>query len=121
MFTWGDHEPFTYTNWATGQPDNEDDRDHCVAMSLTDNRQWYDEECEENSAAFVCEIRTFMVTHSEPPFIHTRTLQCRFILLGYIYCILFIGHLATHFSLCVTTATPYAHIIRILYRRRYMQ
>lgn len=52
-FKWiGSEQPFTYTNWMTGQPDPAEQ--DCVEIRGVSNFKWHDETC-NHSHLFICE------------------------------------------------------------------
>ena len=60
MFAWsGGHGLVDdqYANWLNGAPAADDARD-CAAMVITDSaNRWNNEDCVEETHAFICEIR----------------------------------------------------------------
>ncbi|XP_061194496.1 macrophage mannose receptor 1-like [Saccostrea echinata] len=50
-----DETAFDYTNWASGEPDNLYNKQHCILMDSSRSYQWTDEDCEE-SRNFICQI-----------------------------------------------------------------
>eukprot|EP00794_Sanderia_malayensis_P009506 gene9506-biopygen7847 len=54
---WSDGSPVTFTNWYTGEPNNEGINEDCVALlSYRNGFQWYDDPCNIKIKAFICEI-----------------------------------------------------------------
>ncbi|XP_073828774.1 lectin subunit alpha-like [Musca autumnalis] len=57
QFMWiSANKPFTYTNWAPGQPDNKNSVEHCVMLWENHNYHWNDGNC-LSKMAYVCEER----------------------------------------------------------------
>jgi hypothetical protein len=54
-FVWQSGRPVTYTNWASGEPNNSGGED-CTEY-YTSNGLWNDEGCTDQDIAFVCESR----------------------------------------------------------------
>jgi len=49
----------TYTNWASGEPNNKAGVEHCVNLKVA-NGKWHDLTCDSSTVrAFVCQIRAF--------------------------------------------------------------
>ena len=48
----------SHTNWRSGQPNNQKERQHCAYMHVgkIHNTQWDDWACREAELNFVCEI-----------------------------------------------------------------
>jgi hypothetical protein len=43
-----------YTNWFPGQPDNIDNKQHCLVLDANSQMKWRDENCEDHKN-FLCE------------------------------------------------------------------
>eukprot|EP00794_Sanderia_malayensis_P009501 gene9501-biopygen7842 len=53
---WSNGSPVTFTDWKTGEPNNWESREHCVAIVLyTDGLPWNDDVC-DHIKEFICEI-----------------------------------------------------------------
>jgi cysteine-rich repeat protein len=52
-FVWSTGEPLTYTNWASGEPNNSSGNEDCVEFRYGDN-EWNDANC-GNARPFICE------------------------------------------------------------------
>lgn len=48
---WSDNSTSTFTNWATGQPDNHLDSEYCGGFSANSGK-WRDTNCEQKSSFF---------------------------------------------------------------------
>lgn len=55
VFNWVTHEPFSYTNWATNQPDNWQNNEHYL-HAYRANGKWNDAKNELSGAGFICEV-----------------------------------------------------------------
>ncbi|KAK3581826.1 hypothetical protein CHS0354_007228, partial [Potamilus streckersoni] len=44
----------SYTNWASGEPDNNHGYQHCAVLDLNSGMKWRDDNCEENRN-FICQ------------------------------------------------------------------
>lgn len=63
----GHNEPFSYTNWRqvvdpdkgiVQQPDNDDEKEHCMHLFHLDNYKWNDANCQQdNYYYFICEYK----------------------------------------------------------------
>jgi len=54
VFVWTSGEPFTFTYWAGGQPDNGSGSEDCVLMRAGSGGRWNDDQC-GNDHDYVCE------------------------------------------------------------------
>ncbi|XP_059214274.1 galactose-specific lectin nattectin-like [Centropristis striata] len=55
MWQWSDGTPFDYTRWNKGQPNNNNNKEHCAEMNFSEN-YWNDLPC-TYSYSFVCSKR----------------------------------------------------------------
>ena len=54
-FTWiATGEPLVYNDWRNNQPDNYNDVQNCAIINYQ-QMMWYDENCNVNRDAFICE------------------------------------------------------------------
>lgn len=59
IFAWTDGSPFSYTNWAPGQPDSGGAGNACAALDPNAGN-WEDHQCDSGSAGWtslVCGVR----------------------------------------------------------------
>ncbi|KAF1393311.1 hypothetical protein PFLUV_G00037760 [Perca fluviatilis] len=55
VWTWTDGSVFNYQRWAGGQPDNYNNREHCVEMVSWDSGLWNDVACADKKS-YVCQV-----------------------------------------------------------------
>jgi len=74
---WADGSTFAFTRWSTGEPNNDDDNEHCIELVGVQGNTptWNDNDC-TRSFEFVCEIRTFVAPAYDfmPPMTWSATL-----------------------------------------------
>ena len=52
-FQWSDHSPFDFENWRPGEPNNMDDKEHCVEMDGYGDMGWNDNKCSDR-LSYIC-------------------------------------------------------------------
>jgi len=55
-FVWSDGEPFGYTHWAPGEPNNANDAEDCIEVNVALGLQWNDNVCPD-AKPHLCERR----------------------------------------------------------------
>merc|ERR1712098_680929 len=46
-WVWPSGQPFTYTNWVEGEPDDQDGKEDCIAIDSPKEYKWMDLNCTE--------------------------------------------------------------------------
>ncbi|XP_073715685.1 macrophage mannose receptor 1 [Misgurnus anguillicaudatus] len=64
-FVWSDQTPSDYENWASGEPNNYKNNEHCAEYGSNSGRKWNDRDCEA-FLDWICQI-PIGITPKSPP------------------------------------------------------
>ncbi|XP_073715683.1 macrophage mannose receptor 1 [Misgurnus anguillicaudatus] len=62
-FVWSDQTPSNYENWASGEPNNHNNEEHCAECGSHYGRKWNDQDCDDYND-WICQIPIGMTPKS---------------------------------------------------------